>query len=182
MSEQWLTFREAVEIVRKHLGASIGRSEALLNAARASSEVRFQNPAYPVLLLADDGLVGMSLRLRLGAMKKGGVTADGKPIIHSTASTNPFQISKDDLLDWLSRHHTEAARKPKPTARKQIKRSRVASAIQALWPTRLPEQPVLPNALLCKQVQDWLKDDSKNQGAPAQVISDDTILRAAGRK
>jgi hypothetical protein len=45
MSEQWLTFRETTELVRKHLGASIGRSEAVTNTALASGEVRYQN--YP---------------------------------------------------------------------------------------------------------------------------------------
>jgi hypothetical protein len=180
MSEEWITFSEAVEIVRAHLGSSVGRSEAVTNAARASGEVRFQNPAAPVLLLADDGIVGMSLRP--GAHDKAGVTADGKPIMHRTISTSMFQINKDDLLEWIGRHHTEAAPKPKSRPRKQIKRSRVASAIQALWPNGPLEQSVLPNALLCIKVQDWLKDDSKSQGVPAQVISDDTILRAAGRK
>jgi hypothetical protein len=105
MSEEWITFSEAVEIVMARLGASIGRSEAVTYAARASGEVRFDNPADPVLLMADDGLVGMDMRP--GAQDKAGVTADGKPIIHRNISTRMFQISKDDLLDWLGRHHPE---------------------------------------------------------------------------
>jgi hypothetical protein len=106
MSEQWLTFREAVEIVRAHLGASIGRSEAVTNAARASGEVRFQNPADPVLLLADDGLVGMSLRP--GGQDKAGIAANGRPTMHRAASTDMSQISKDDLLDWLRRQQASS--------------------------------------------------------------------------
>jgi hypothetical protein len=104
MSERWLTFREAVEIVRVHLGVGIGRAEARTNAARASGEVRFQNPADPVLLMADDGLVGMDMRP--GAQDKAGVTADGKLIKHRIISTSAFQISKDDLLDWLGRQQS----------------------------------------------------------------------------
>jgi hypothetical protein len=171
MSEQWLTFREAVEIVRGRLGASIGRSEAVTNAARASGEVRFHNPANPVLLTSDDGVVGMSLR----------TGRNGRMI--TTADT--FQISREDLLDWLSRQAPQQPTRmpaPEPKPRARNKRARVEAAIQALWPNRLPDQTVLPNALLCKKVQDWLKDDSKSRGVPAQVISDDTILRAAGRK
>jgi hypothetical protein len=113
MSEQWLTFREAVEIVRAHLGASIGRSEAVMNEARASGQVRFQNPADPVLLMADDGLVGMDMRP--GAQDKAGVTADGRSIIHRTSSANMPQISMDDLLDWLGRQSPEQPT-PKTTA------------------------------------------------------------------
>jgi hypothetical protein len=109
MSEEWITFSEAVEIVRAHLGASIGRSEAVTKAARTSGEVRFQNRAGPVLLMADDGLVGMDMRP--GAQDKVGITADGKPIVHRTTSTSMFQISKDDLLDWLGR---QAPQQPTP--------------------------------------------------------------------
>jgi hypothetical protein len=180
MSDDWITFTEAVEIVRAHLGASIGRSEAVTNEARASGEVRFQNSADPVLLLADDGVVGMSLRP--GAQHKAGVTADGKPIIHRTISTSMSQISKDDLQDWLSRHHTEAAASPEPKPRAQNKRSRVAVAIQELWPNGLPDQSLLSNSLLCKKVGDWLKADCQKQNVPVAIPSDDTILRAAGRK
>jgi hypothetical protein len=105
MSDRWLTFGEAVEIVRKNLGgASTGRSEAVTNAARASGEVRFQNPDRPVLLMADDGIVGMDMRP--GAQNKGGVTSDGKPITHRPVNTM-YQISEGDLLDWLGRHHPE---------------------------------------------------------------------------
>jgi hypothetical protein len=182
MSEQWLTFREAVEIVRAHLGASIGRSEAVMNKARASGEVRFRNATDPVLLLADDGLVGMNLRP--GALGKAGISADGKAVTHRTTSANVSRISKDDLLDWLGRHHPDkVAPKLEPVKpRAQIKRSRVQTALKELWKNEPPEQSVLPNSLLCKTVQDWLKHDSKNQGVPALGISDDTILRAAGRK
>jgi hypothetical protein len=178
MSKEWLTFTEAVEIVRAHLDASVGRAEAGTNAARASGEVRFQNPADPVLLMADDGLVGMDMRP--GAQNKDGVTADGKLIVHGTISTSMFQINKDDLLDWLSRQAPSKSELPKP--RTQAKRTRVRDAIEALWPNGIPGQSVLPHHLLCIKVQDWLKNDSKNQGVPAQVISDDTILRAVDRR
>jgi hypothetical protein len=109
---EWITFEEAVEIVRVCLGASIGRSGAVMKTARASGEVRFQNPADPVLLLADDGLVGMNLR-----QDKAGVTADGRSIIHRTSSANMSRISKDDLLDWLGRQPFEKKQAVPPARR-----------------------------------------------------------------
>jgi hypothetical protein len=47
--------------------------------------------ADPVLLLSDDGLVGMSLRP--GAKNVGGVTSDGKPLVH-VLPTGDIQISE----------------------------------------------------------------------------------------
>jgi hypothetical protein len=112
MTEQWLTFKEAIEIVRKHLGTSIGRSQAVTNAARASGEVRFHNPAMPVLLLTDDGIVGMDMRP--GAQEKAGIATDGTPTLHRLTTTNRDCINKDDLLDWLNRSYPES----KPKARR----------------------------------------------------------------
>jgi hypothetical protein len=103
MSE-WLTFQEAVEIVKAQLGGAIGRAEFMVRAARTSGEVRFSNSADPVLLMADDGLVGMDMRP--GAQEKGGIARDGKRVVHtlSTAPTGDC-ISKEDLLDWLGRQY-----------------------------------------------------------------------------
>jgi hypothetical protein len=110
MSDEWITFREAAGIVRAHLDLSRGRSEAVTRAARASGEVRIQNP----LVLNDDGLVGMGVRP--GAMNKDGVTADGKHLVR-TLPVGEIQISKDDLLDWLSRQqHPEQKPASKPDA------------------------------------------------------------------
>jgi Bacteriophage head to tail connecting protein len=47
--------------------------------------------ADPVLLMADDGIVAMNLRP--GAQNKGGVTADGKPLVHVLQSGD-IQISE----------------------------------------------------------------------------------------
>jgi len=103
MSE-WLTFQEAVEIVKAQLGGAIGRAEFMVRAARTSGEVRFSNSADPVLLMADDGLVGMDMRP--GAQEKVGIARDGKRVVHtlSTAPTGDC-ISKEDLLDWLGRQY-----------------------------------------------------------------------------
>jgi len=51
-----------------------------LNAEKSIFLKTGHRGADPVLLIADDGLVGMDLRP--GAQNKGGVTADGKPLVH----------------------------------------------------------------------------------------------------
>jgi hypothetical protein len=90
-SEQWLTLSEATNIVRVHLGSSVGRAEAVTRAALASSEVRFDPP---VLLFTEvNGIVDFSLR-------------PGPMLERDRASPiEEYQISKDDLLDWLDRQH-----------------------------------------------------------------------------
>jgi hypothetical protein len=53
---------------------------------------------------------------------------------------------------------------------------RAQNAINELYPNGVPEQAVLPNLVLCRCVGDKLK----KSGLPN--VSDDTILRAAGRR
>ncbi len=62
-----------------------------LNAEKVTFLTQGHRAASPVLLLADDGIVGMDLRP--GAMNKGGVTADGKPLVHVLPSGD-IQISE----------------------------------------------------------------------------------------
>jgi hypothetical protein len=175
MSEQWITFEEAVDIVRAHLGASIGRSQAMTNAARASGEVRFQNLADPVLLLADDGLVGMSLRP--GSMNCSGVTADGRSIIHRATSANMSQVSKDDLLDWLSRQQFPDQ---KPDSKPAVRRTppeqaRALKAMKAIY-GRIPPQNEVSNPVLEHAVNKYLKQEG------LKAVKKDAIQRAAGRR
>jgi hypothetical protein len=51
-----------------------------LNAQKITFLKQGHRAADPVLLMADDGIVGMDLRP--GAQNKGGVTSDGKPLVH----------------------------------------------------------------------------------------------------
>jgi len=77
-----------------------GRSPAMmvlpalktLNAEKSVFLKQGHRAADPVLLTADDGIVGASLRP--GALNKGGVTADGKPLIHILPTGN-HQITID---------------------------------------------------------------------------------------
>ncbi len=67
-----------------------------LNAEKATFLKQGHRAADPVLLLADDGLMGMSLRP--GALNPGGWSADGKPLV-GVLPTGDIQISKEMMAD-----------------------------------------------------------------------------------
>jgi hypothetical protein len=98
MSE-WLSPSEAAALIQRHVGGSIGRSEALAKAAIASGEVRCK----PLILLtADDGIIGMDLRP--GAME-----------LANTA----------DLFDWLDRRgFKEGLKQKNPQVQRGIPKHR----------------------------------------------------------
>jgi hypothetical protein len=72
-----------------------------LNAEKITFLKQGHRAADPVLLMADDGIVGMDMRP--GAQNKGGVTSDGKPLVH-TLPTGDIQISRRDDAGG-ARHH-----------------------------------------------------------------------------
>jgi hypothetical protein len=61
---------------------------------------------------------------------------------------------------------------------KAPKLERAQRAIAACFPSGVPDVAALSNKELCRKIADWLKVQAPPQGA----ISDDTILRAAGRR
>lgn len=85
-------------------GEIYGRSPAMmvlpalktLNAEKRVFLKQGHRAADPVLLSADDGLTNMSLRP--GAMNPGGVTADGKPLVH-VLPTGRIGISKEMMQE-----------------------------------------------------------------------------------
>jgi hypothetical protein len=88
-------------------GETYGRSPAMmvlpalktLNAEKRTFLKQGHRAADPVLLVSDDGVVDMNLRP--GAMNKGGVSSDGKPLVHVLPSGN-IQISKEMMADEKS--------------------------------------------------------------------------------
>lgn len=62
-----------------------------LNAEKVTFLKQGHRAADPVLLIADDGLISMDMRP--GATNKGGVNADGRPLVH-TLPTGDIQISE----------------------------------------------------------------------------------------
>jgi hypothetical protein len=70
-----------------------------LNAEKITFLKQGHRAADPVLLMADDGVVGMSMRP--GAQNKGGVTSDGKLLVH-TLPTGDIQISIEMMQEERS--------------------------------------------------------------------------------
>jgi hypothetical protein len=109
--ERWLSFQEAVDLFREQLGCSIGLAQSLVRKAHDSGEVRTRHAADhakdPVVLLNDDGVVGMDMRP--GALIKCG---DGKLLVRDDRPLEARRISKDDLVDWLNRNVKPQRRKP----------------------------------------------------------------------
>jgi hypothetical protein len=67
-----------------------------LNAQKVTFLKQGHRAADPVLLMTDDGLVGMNLRP--GAMNKGGVSSDGKPLVH-VLPTGDIKISLEMMQE-----------------------------------------------------------------------------------
>ena len=98
------TFPYAISRYDQTPNEKYGRSPAMmvlpalktLNAQKRTFLKQGHRAADPVLLTADDGLVDMSLRP--GSMNKGGVSSDGKLLVH-VLPTGQIQISKEMMAD-----------------------------------------------------------------------------------
>ncbi|HEY1982974.1 MAG TPA: hypothetical protein VGH13_23080 [Xanthobacteraceae bacterium] len=153
--ETWLSFPEAEQIVCGRLNASVGRARAMVGLAIKSGEVR--RKLGPVLLEADDGIIGQHLR------------------VGDDTDRNDF-LERADFLDWLDRNKPLNAEHDKHRARDDLQKRRAAEAAQALWGAAGPAAH-LQNDLICKEVMEWIKKNGQKG-----EISNTTILRAVGRK
>jgi hypothetical protein len=92
-----------------------------------------------------------------------------------------IELCKDDVTRVLcvAPPQSKSAQAPKEKDAKNRSRpalERACRAIDALYPNGVPDQAAEPNAKLCRRVGDKLK----SEGLPN--VSDDTMLRAAGRR
>jgi hypothetical protein len=104
-----------------------------------------------------------------------------------------FRISKLWYVDWIelsvndvTRNLCKATRQGEAPrgalsdagvgSRSRPARERVLQAIAELYPQGVPTQAAVPNAPLCRRVARWLRERGQ------LVVSEDTILRAAGRR
>jgi hypothetical protein len=65
--------------------------------------------------------------------------------------------------------------------RSQGKRDLARQALEALFPNGVPEKTDLSNGQLCTMVSKWIGKNAAKKSLQKREISDDTILRAAGR-
>jgi hypothetical protein len=118
---------------------------------------------------------------------------DSRPLKPWEVQAERFRISKLWYLDWIELsvddvtrnlcHPTRQGEAPQGAlsstgagSRSRPARERVLQAIAELYPQDVPTQAAVPNASLCRRVARWLRE----RGLP--VVSEDTILRAAGRR
>jgi hypothetical protein len=93
-----------------------------------------------------------------------------------------IELSSADVASFLcsaaERDQLDQRSSPKVGARSRRRpaHERALQVIDELFPQGVPEQADLPNTLLCRRVGDKLKKLGKLN------VSDDTILRAAGRR
>lgn len=169
MNNHWLSPAEAVTLVQDHIGGSIGRATNTLKLARASGEVRVRSAdPDPVLLIADDGIVGMDLRA--GPQIFHGIDADGK-----LASRNLAQqprkgetISEDDLLDWLNRKHGPSAAYAVPS--RQASTQEIRAAMFSIANDPANDRP---------NVKDLAKLTKARLLAAGAIVSENQVIRLA---
>jgi Bacteriophage head to tail connecting protein len=124
------TFPFAVSRFAVHPGECYGRGPATyalpslktLNAMKSTSLKQLHRNADPIYLLADDGALDAFSTIP-GAFNKGGVSSDGKPLVH-TLPTGDIQASKEALAEergliedlFLARIFKTLAENPSMTA------------------------------------------------------------------
>ncbi len=98
------SFPMAISRYEQAAGETYGRSPAMsvlpslktLNAQKVTFLKQGHRAADPVLLTGDDGIIDFSLRP--GALNKGGVNADGRPMVH-VLPAGQIQISKEMMAE-----------------------------------------------------------------------------------
>jgi hypothetical protein len=81
-----------------------------------------------------------------------------------------------DVMDVLCNGNNAQARPQRPRRKSWPAIERAQDAIQALYPDGVPNQSTEPNKYLCRKVSEKLEE------LKLPKVSDDTILRAAGRR
>lgn len=91
-------------------------------------------------------------------------------------SLHLIELSTRDLMDVLCSDNQPQAHRQRSHAKRATATDRARGVINKLYPTGVPDQAAEPNANLFRRVGEKLKQD----GLPG--VSNDTILRAAGRR
>jgi hypothetical protein len=177
--------------------ADEGKAEALMAPVRVARE-RLQQAAVEALdceletIAADDAavaLVGARAQLARAILAAGGPEKAAEFVRKGPQQRGGMaKVSAGDRhADPLERLFEDGSPTPRATngiravePRRHAKTSpaleRARSAIKDLYPEGVPEQVLEPNANLCRRVGEKLRQ----AGLPG--LSDDTILRAAGRR
>jgi hypothetical protein len=103
--------------------------------------------------------------------------ADGSFVVVpiAQAMTNDSQVFAIDRMLLTSAAGDRASKPPQPSRRRPTL-ERARGVIKELYPNGVPDQATEPNAILCRKVGSWLKNNNTAE------VSDSTILRAAHRR
>jgi hypothetical protein len=102
-------------------------------------------------------------------------TVDG----YSTVLIGRHSIENWLTSDFVTDSASNNAKADSPGKRAKASRptrERAKRALNAIYPTGIPEETIEPNAILCRNVGKWLKSQN------LLGVSDATILRAANRR
>jgi hypothetical protein len=182
MSDEWLECFQAMPLLRNARGVSEAVAVKLLIEACAERLVRVRQRACweeKDFGVAIPAFVWRDAHFADGVLFEAGTDMYTHPSVeggYGHGVNGIIEFNAEDLHYWLSAApSTEEAPSAKKRSRPQ--RERAKAVIDTLWPDGVPPQNELRNASLLKRVNNHLK----KIGSP-ESISDDTILRAAGRK
>jgi hypothetical protein len=161
----------AAQQIERSLGMSPGASQAKLRELCRSGEVRSWREPYSMRNGEPQG-EGPPERIEPSEWRQREIDLmtdnDGCKFFVS--------VSKTDLEYWLKAKQDHKA----APSRKRPKRDLAEKAINDLWPNGIPKE--LLRKQIKKVVSNWITDYCKRKNIPKPIVSDDTILRAAGRK
>jgi hypothetical protein len=161
--EPWLSFYTATQEIERRLGMSRGVAQKTLRELCSSGAIRSQKQPYTTVNSAPQG-EGPWERIEPSEWRDREIDlmtdADGCRYL--------VDVSENDFRQWLDQEDAPE-RQSGPR-----KRGLAKQAVDALWPKGVP--PHLSN----KEVEQEVADHMKIKGLTPP--SNDTILRAAGRK
>jgi hypothetical protein len=178
-----LSLSEAATLVRERCDCSNGKAKEALRRAGLGGRLE-AGGSIPLSAHPNPDVRARHSARRREALKP----ADWDNNIDWIAGTvGPYSsvlIVRASIEAWLGTEPPAAQVKPIESRRKgsSHKKDRAAQAIKDLWPQGVPDPKYLPNSELCRTVSNRIAEDDRQQGLRPINISDDTILRAAGRQ
>ena len=176
--EGWITFYEAAREIQLRVGGSVAEAQMLLRRACGDELIRTMQAPYES---EQQPPFEFWTRVAPRAWRQREVDYDPPD---RDGCNLVVMIHKDDFGQWLNKHIAATLSPPgrlwhKRAERRQPKRDLARQVIDDLWPGDIPD---VTDAEITRQVHNRLPEYCKENNLPRGSISDDTILRAAGRK
>jgi hypothetical protein len=169
--EEWLNFHLAAEEIAQRCDVSVGVAQRMLREACAQGDIRSQREPYSRKGQEIEGEGPPEL------IKPSEWLRDQVDLTTDADGCEYFvDVNEDDFRYWLDRQTTNTTDNKSTRPR----RDHVSRIITELWPGEIPKE--LVNKAVVKLVRDKLAKDCEQKNLPLLAVSDDTILRAAGRK